>query len=550
MAKPVILTVDDDPEVLAAVKRDLHKQYSARYKIIAAPSGQKALEAAQGLKRRGTPVALFLVDQRMPMMLGTKLLVELRKLYPDAKRVLLTAYADTDAAIAAINDIKLDHYLMKPWDPPDQRLYPVLDDLLEAWSASVRLPYEGVRIAGSRWSPQSYLARDFLARNQIPYQWIDIDTDAPTRELVMSTAGDLSHLPVVLFADGGHLIAPTNAELAQRVGLQTHALRPFYDVVIAGGGPAGLASAVYAASEGLHTLLIEQDAPGGQAGTSSLIENYLGFPSGVSGADLAHRAATQARRFGAELLVGHSVVGARREDPYRIVGLSNGTEVSCHALVIASGMAVRELEIQGIAPLSGAGVYYGAAPTEATMYRDQDVCVVGGANSAGQGALFLSRYARTVTMLVRAADLRASMSQYLIDRIGATPNIKVMTRVELTAVCGSRHLERIDVRHVDSGTAESLDAAAVFVFIGVAPRTGAFEGFVQTDDKGFIVTGPDLRHTGRGWALDRDPLMFETSVPGVFAAGDVRSGANRRIAAAVGEGSAAIFSVHQYLQTV
>jgi len=549
MTRPVILSVDDDREVLAAIERDLRKQYRPRYRIVTATSGLEALDAARELKRRGTPIALFLVDQRMPAMTGTQLLVELRKLYPDTKRVLLTAYADTDAAIAAINDIGLHYYLMKPWDPPEERLYPVLDDLLEEWSASVRLPFEGVRIAGSRWSPQSFLARDFLARNQIPYQWIDIDTDAPTRELVQSTAGSLSRLPVVLFPDGQHLVAPSNAELAERVGLQTLASRPFYDVVIAGGGPAGLASAVYAASEGLHTLLIEQDAPGGQAGTSSLIENYLGFPSGVTGADLAHRAATQARRFGAELLVGHSVVGVRREDPYRIVQLSNGTEVSSHALVIASGLTVRELGVPGIAPLIGTGVYYGTAPTEAVLYRDQDVCVVGGANSAGQGALFLSRYARSVTMLVRAADLTSSMSQYLIDRIGATPNIRVMTGVELTAACGNGHLEQIDVKHMN-GAAESLGAAAVFIFIGVAPRTGAFETFIQTDDKGFIITGPDVRQAGRGWALDRDPLMFETSVPGVFAVGDVRSGANRRIAAAVGEGSAAIFSVHQYLRTV
>jgi thioredoxin reductase (NADPH) len=551
VTKPVILTVDDDREVLAAVERDLRRQYRARYRVVSAASGAEALGAVRELKRRGTPVALFLVDQRMPMMSGTQLLGELRKLYPDAKRVLLTAYADTDAAIAAINEIGLHHYLMKPWDPPEQHLYPVLDDLLEKWASSVRLPYEGVRIAGSRWSPQSYLARDFLSRNQIPYQWIDIDTDAPTRELVMSTTGDLSHLPVLLFPDGGHLVAPANAELAQRVGLQTLATRPFYDVVIAGGGPAGLASAVYAASEGLHTLLLEQDAPGGQAGASSLIENYLGFPSGVSGADLARGAVTQAKRFGAELLVGHAVVGARREDPYRIVCLSNGTEVSSYALVIASGMAVRELEVQGIAPLIGAGVYYGAAPSEAALYSGQDVCVVGGANSAGQGALFLSRSARTVTMLVRAANLSSSMSQYLIDRIGMAPEkIRVMTGVELTAVCGSGHLERIDVTHVNNGSTQSLDAAALFIFIGVAPRTGAFQGFVQTDDKGFIVTGPDLRHAGRGWSLDRDPLMFETSVPGVFAVGDVRAGANRRIAAAVGEGSAAIFSVHEYLRTV
>ena len=549
MTKPVILSVDDDREVLAAVERDLRKQYRARYRIVTAASGQEALDAARELKRRGTPAALFLVDQRMPMMTGTQLLSELRKLFPDAKRVLLTAYADTDAAIAAINDIGLHHYLMKPWDPPEQRLYPVLDELLEEWSASARLPYEGVRIAGSRWSPQSFLARDFLSRNQIPYQWIDIDTDAPTRELVQSTAGDMSKLPVVFFPDGQHLVAPSNAELAARVGLQTLASRPFYDVVIAGGGPAGLASAVYAASEGLKTLLIEQDAPGGQAGTSSLIENYLGFPSGVSGADLAHRAATQARRFGAELLVGHAVAGARREDPYRIVVLSSGAEVSCHALVIASGMAVRELDVQGIAPLIGAGVYYGTAPTEAALYRDQDVCVVGGANSAGQGALFLSRYAKSVTMLVRAADLTSSMSQYLIDRIAVTSNIRVVTGAELSAVCGTRHVERVDVRYV-GGAAESLPAAAVFIFIGVAPRTGAFADFVRTDEKGFIITGPDVRQAGRGWALDRDPLMFETSVPGVFAVGDVRSGANRRIAAAVGEGSAAIFSVHQYLRTV
>ena len=549
MTKPVILSADDDREVLAAVERDLRKQYRARYRIVTAASGQEALETARELKRRGTPVALFLADQRMPLMSGTQLLAELKKLFPDTKRVLLTAYADTDAAIAAINEIGLHHYLMKPWDPPEQRLYPVLDDLLEEWSASVRLPFEGVRVAGSRWSPQSFLARDFLSRNQIPYQWIDIDNDASARELVQSTAGDLSRLPVVFFPDGQHLVAPSNAELAARVGLQTLASRPFYDLVIAGGGPAGLASAVYAASEGLKTLLIEQDAPGGQAGTSSLIENYLGFPSGVTGADLAQRATAQAKRFGAELLIGHAVVGVRREDPYRIVQLSSGTEVSCHALVIASGMAVREIDVQGIAPLLGAGVYYGTAPTEAALYRDQDVCVVGGANSAGQGALFLSRYAKSVTMLVRAADLGSSMSQYLIDRIGTTANIRVMSGVEVTAVCGSGHLERIDLRHVNGGT-ESLPAAAVFIFIGVAPRAAAFAPLVQTDDKGFIVTGPDVRQAGRGWSLERDPLMFETSVPGVFAVGDVRSGANRRIAAAVGEGSAAIFSVHQYLRTV
>jgi thioredoxin reductase (NADPH) len=550
VTKPVILAVDDDREVLGAIERDLRKQYRSEYKVMAAVSPDEARDAARKLKSRGAPVALFLVDQRMPEMTGTQLFVELKKLFPDAKKVLLTAYADTEAAIAAINDVGLDHYLMKPWDPPEQKLYPVLDDLLGAWSASVRRPFEGVRIAGSKWSPQSYSAREFLARNQVPYQWVDIDQDAPTRELVVSVAGDVSRLPVVFFTDGSHLVAPSNLQLAEKAGLQTLAKLPFYDLVIVGGGPAGLASAVYAASEGLNTLLIEHNAPGGQAGTSSMIENYLGFPAGVTGEDLARRATAQARRFGAELLVGHSVVGLRGEDPFRFVRLSNGSEVSCLALVLATGLEVRQLDVRGVEPLVGAGVYYGVALTELATYRDQDVCVVGGANSAGQGALEFSRYARNVTMLVRAADLRTSMSQYLIERIKATKNIHLRTRVELTAVCGNAHLERVDVRHLDTGLEESLDTAALFVFIGVAPRTDMLAGFAHLDEKGFVVTGPDLRRANVGWPLDRDPLMFETSVPGVFAVGDVRAGANRRVASAVGEGSAAIFSVHQYLQTV
>jgi thioredoxin reductase (NADPH) len=367
---------------------------------------------------------------------------------------------------------------------------------------------------------------------------------------VQSLTGDLSRLPVVLFPDGSFLVAPDNAELAAKAGLQTLAKRPFYDLVVVGGGPAGLANAVYGASEGLHVLLVEQNAPGGQAGTSSLIENYLGFPAGVTGADLAQRATAQARRFGAELLVGRSVVGFRRNDPYRIVELSDGSEISCHALVLAMGMAVRELDLPGVRGLLGAGVYYGAAITEAALYRDQDVCVLGGANSAGQAALFFSRYARKVTLLVRKPDLSPSMSQYLVDRVRATENIEVMTRVEVVAASGNGHLECVALRHVDTGEDGSIEAAALFVLIGVAPRTKALAGFVQLDEKGFILTGPDLRRENRGWALDRDPLMFETSVPGVFAVGDVRANANRRVAAAVGEGSAAIFSVHQYLRTV
>ncbi len=548
--KPVILCVDDDREVLSAVERDLRRRYRDEYRVLSAMSAEQALDATQELKRRGAAVALFLVDQRMPNMTGTQLLRELRTLYPDAKRALLTAYADTDAAIAAINEVGLDHYLMKPWDPPDQRLYPVLDDLLSDWSARARLPFEGVRIVGSRWAPQSYGTRDFLSRNQIPYQWIDVDQDASMRELILSTGGDLSRLPVVFLADGTMLTAPSNTELAARVGLQTQPARPFYDLAIVGAGPAGLACAVYGASEGLHVLLIEQNAPGGQAGTSSMIENYLGFPNGVTGADLARRAATQARRFGTEVLIGHSVVGLRRVDPYSIVQLSDGSEVACHALVLATGMAVRELDVPGVTPLIGSGIYYGAALSEAALYKGSHVFVLGGANSAGQGALFFSRYASQVTMVVRKPSLSPVMSRYLVERIGTTQNIDVVYNTEIAAVHGKDRLECLDLRNGETGDQHSVSGAALFVFIGVAPHTQAFAPLVATDEKGFLLTGADVRAAARPWPLDRDPLMFETSVPGIFAVGDVRSGANRRIAAAVGEGSAAIFSVHQYLRSV
>jgi thioredoxin reductase (NADPH) len=549
VTKPVILAVDDDHEVLGAVVSDLRRRYRADYRVLSASSAAEALASIQELQRRAVPIALFLIDQRMPDTSGTELLIEARKLFPEAKRVLLTAYADSEAAIAAINEVGLHHYLRKPWEPPDQHLYPVLDDLLGVWRKHARFPFEGLRVAGSRWAPHSYRTREFLSSNQVPYQWIDVDDDAPTRELIIRGVGDLTRLPVVMFPDGKMLVAPSNAELAEKVGLQTLAKREFYDLVIVGGGPAGLASAVYASSEGLRVLLVEQSAPGGQAGSSSLIENYLGFPAGLSGADLAFRASTQAQRFGTELLVG-SVTGLRRADPYRFVQLADGKEVSCHALIIATGMAVRELNVPGLAPLVGAGVYYGAAAGEVSMHRGRDMCIVGGANSAGQGALFCSRSARHVTMLVRAADLGEAMSQYLVDRIRTTDNITVMNRVELTAVCGESRLQRIDARHIDSGEGTTLEASALFIFIGVAPYTKTFAGAIELDDKAFIITGPDLKRTARGWSLDRDPLMFETSMPGVFAVGDVRSGANRRIAAAVGEGSAAVFSVHQYLRTV
>lgn len=550
MSKPTLLVVDDDQEVLGAIERDLRRKYRNDYRVLPASSGRAALDTAAELKKRGAPLALFLVDQRMPGMTGTEFLLEARKLYPDAARVLLTAYADTDTAISAINHEILHHYLLKPWDPPEQKLYPVLDDLLTTWVARARPSFEGLRVAGSQWSPQSYAVREFLSRNQVPYEWKDVEKDEPTRALIVATHGSVERLPVIFLPDGRTLVDPTQAELATEIGLGAPAARPFYDLVIAGGGPAGLASAVYGASEGLKVLLIEQNAPGGQAGTSSMIENYLGFPAGVTGADLATRAVTQARKFGAELLVGKPVTALRREDPYRVITLGDGTEVSCHALVIATGMAVRELDVTGIGPLLGAGVYYGAAMSEAAAVRKQHVCVVGGANSAGQGALFFSRYARKVTMLIRSAGLNPSMSHYLAERIRGTKNIQVVTCTGLTAVHGNGRLERVDYEKVDTGESCSIDCAALFIFIGTEPRTEAFKDVVLRDDKGFIVTGPDLKTCGHRWPLDRDPFMFESSVPGVFAVGDTRANANRRIAAAVGEGSAVMFSIHQYLRTV
>jgi len=551
--KPVILSVDDDPEVLGAIERDLREHYRQDFRIIKAGSPEEALEAARTLKQRGVPIALFLVDQRMPGMTGTELLREVRKLHPDARKALLTAYADTEAAIVSINDIGLDHYLMKPWDPPEQKLYPVLDDLLSEWRTRVRLPYDGLRIVGSRWSPQSYEAKEFLSRNQVPYQWIDVDQDESMSALASSLGKGEMQLPTVLFPDGTHLLAPTVRDLADKVGLHTKATRPFYDLVVIGAGPAGLANALYGASEGLHVLLVEQNAPGGQAGTSSMIENYLGFPAGVTGADLAQRAAAQARRFGVEILTAQEVVGLRREDPYRIVKLSDGTEVSAYAVVIATGMSVRKLEVPGVDPLIGIGVYYGAAMTEAATYRKQDVCIVGGANSAGQGALFFSRYARKVTMLVRAPKLGPSMSRYLVERIEKTPNIEVINLVEVTSVAGTGKLEHVTIKHCETGESRVIDASAMFIFIGVSPRSEMFADILARDDKGFILTGEDLpRVSGRprDWTLDRDPYLFETNVPGVFAVGDVRANANRRVAAAVGEGSAGIYLVHRYLSTV
>lgn len=552
MAHPVILAVDDEPEVLNAIERDLRAHYSSTYRVMKSSFGAQALETLQELKKRGTAVALLLVDQRMPEMTGTEFLRQALVLYPDARRVLLTAYADTDAAIAAINEINLDHYLLKPWEPPSERLYPVLDDLLFDWAARVQPPYAGIRVVGASLSPACYMVRDFLSSNRVPYQWIDIDVESTGRELVAAASADVGQIPIVFLSDGVALVQPSARDLAAKIGLQTQAHKPFYDVVVVGGGPAGLAGAVYATSEGLRTVLVERTAPGGQAGTSSRIENYLGFPNGLSGADLANRAVTQAKRFGTEILSAQEVVAIERNDPYRTVTLADGSELSCYAVLLAPGMEVRRLDVPGAEELTGRGIYYGAAPTEATLYRGGRVFVVGGANSAAQGALYFSRFAAQVTMIVRGAALR-DMSQYLIDRITNTPNVECLTSTRIDAVRGTERLESLTLANTESGDTRDVPADAMFVFIGATPRTDVAAGLVGRDPGGFILTGRDSMADGKrptGWTAKRDPFPFETSVPGIFAAGDARHGSGKRVALAVGEGSATIAMVHAYLETV
>jgi thioredoxin reductase (NADPH) len=479
--------------------------------------------------------------------------VEARKVYPQARKVLLTAYADTEAAISSINEVELDYYLMKPWDPPEQNLYPILDDLLEDWHATVELPYDGIRVAGTLWSAKSHDVKDFLSRNLIPYQWLDIEADESAKELVDSVTGGHGRLPVVFFPDGSTLVEPDARGLAEKAGLQTKAAQEYYDLIIIGAGPAGLGAGVYGASEGLRTVMIEKSATGGQAGTSSRIENYLGFPKGLSGSDLARRATAQAKRLGAEILLTQEVTGVRIEDKYRIVTLADGTELSCKAMVIASGVSVRKLDVPGAAKLAGAGIYYGAALTEAAYYRGENVHVVGGANSAGQGAMFFSRFASKVTMLVRGSSLEAGMSQYLVDQINSTANIEVLTDTEVTAVHGERSLESIDIRDRNTGEVRTVRTPAMFIFIGAAAHTGFVDGVVERNRTGFIATGPNLFHGEdklNKWPLKRDPYLLETCVPGIFAAGDVRQGAVRRVASAVGEGAIAVSFVHQYLKSV
>lgn len=554
MAKPVILTVDDDPEVLQAIARDLRRQYGDRFRIVRAESGATAIDATQQFKLRNEAVALFLVDQRMPLISGVEFLEQALAIFPNAKRALLTAYADTDAAIRAINQTQIDYYLLKPWDPPEERLYPVLDDLLNDWLASFRPPFEGIRVVGNRWSPQSHQVKDFLARNQVPYQWLDIELDPEAKQLVTYAESDCrQHLPLVLFADGSKLIKPSNLQIAERIGLKTQAERPFYDLVIVGGGPSGLAAAVYGASEGLSTVMIEREAPGGQAGSSSRIENYLGFPVGLSGADLARRAVTQAKRFGVELLSPQEVVGVRVQDPYRVVQLADGNEISCHALLIASGVSYRKLDVPGMERLYGAGVYYGAAMTEAIACSGEDVYLVGGANSAGQAAMYFSKYAGRVVILVRGESLTKSMSQYLIDQIEATENIEVRTYATVQEVKGDTNLEALVIADVRTGATETVRATSLFIFIGASPRTDWLDGTIARDKQGFVLTGSDLISEGkrpRGWSLERDPFLLETSVPGIFAAGDVRYGSVKRVASGVGEGAIAVQFIHRYLSKV
>jgi thioredoxin reductase (NADPH) len=542
--RPAILAVDDEPTVLAAVARDLRRQFGEGYRIVRAGSGGEALELLSEMRRRGDAVALMIADQRMPGMEGTEFLTRARKIFPEAKRTLLTAYADTQAAITAINDVDLDYYLLKPWDPPEEQLYPVVEDLLKTWEGRAALLESGARVIGHRFSKDTHDLRDFLARNRVPGRWLDVERDAEAQELLVAADVGPQGLPVVILEDGSVLERPTVLELAERLGVSAAPSTDHYDLVIVGGGPAGLAAAVYGASEGLRTIMVESEAPGGQAGQSSRIENYLGFPSGLSGSDLARRATTQARRLGAELLTVSDALALRVEGAGRIVELTGGTELSANSVLVASGISYRRLNAPGFAELTGAGVYYGAALTEARSCADQHVVVIGGANSAGQAAVYFSEFAARVTMLVRGDSLAKSMSYYLIERINTLGNVEVLTRTEAIGATGiDDHLSSLRLRSPEGE--RDVEADACFVFIGALPRTEWLEGVVARDDHGFILAGPDVRD--HGWPLEREPLALESSIPGVFVAGDVRARSIKRVASAVGEGSMAVSLIHQYL---
>jgi thioredoxin reductase (NADPH) len=547
MGKPVILAVDDDVSVLEMVVQDLRRQYGANYRIQRAASGQAALDTCDQLKKRGDVVALFVSDQRMPGMSGVEFLGKAMEIYPDAKRALLTAYADTEAAIQAINTAKINYYLTKPWDPPEERLYPVLNDLLETWKEDYKAPFEGLRVVGPRYTLRDHQVRDFLSRNQVPYVWLDPEQSAEGVDLLTRFKLDDHKLPVVLFGDGSYLVQPGQMELAGKIGLRTQATKEFYDLVIVGAGLAGLAAAVYGASEGLRTLIIEDEAPGGQAGSSSRIENYLGFPEGVRGEDLARRALIQATRFGAELLT-QKASGIRTESNYNIVQLADGREVSCHACLIAVGVYYKRLATPGVERLTGAGVYYGATMTEARAYSGENVYIVGGANSAGQAAMYFSKYAKQVTMLVRGESLKASMSKYLIDQIAATSNIEVKACCQVLEAMGETRLSCL--RICGPGGDETVEATGLFIFIGAAPNTDWLPDAIMRDSNGFLLSGNDLKVDGKmakSWNQPREPYLLETSVPGIFVAGDVRHGSIKRVASAVGEGSISVQFIHQYL---
>ena len=549
-SRPVLLTVDDDPGVSRAVARDLRRRYGETYRVVRAESGAQALEALREIALRGEQVAVLLADYRMPQMSGIELLEQAMDLFPLARRVLLTAYADTDAAIRASNVVDLDHYLLKPWDPPEEKLYPVLDALLEAWHAIEPAPVTDIRVVGHRWSARSYEVRDFLARNSVPYRWYLAD-DPEAQRLLAAAGADPDRLPVVVVGDGTALVEPSDTELAGRVGLSTTASTDFYDLVVVGGGPAGLGAAVYGGSEGLRTVLVERLATGGQAGQSSRIENYLGFPDGVSGGQLTDRARRQAHKFGVEVITTREVVALAERGSARVVRFADGGELAAHTVILATGVSYQLLTAPGLTGLAGRGLYYGAAMTEGPSCAGQDVYVVGGANSAGQAAMFFARHARRVVLLVRGDSLTRSMSHYLIEQIGAEPRIEVRTCTEVVGGRGDEHLEQLVLRDNASGRTETVDAQWLFVFIGAAPRTDWLDGVVERDRFGFVLAGPDLVAGGRRprrWTLDRDPYHLETSLPGVFVAGDVRAESVKRVASAVGDGAMAVSLVHRYLE--
>jgi len=555
MAKPVILTVDDDPDVLQSIERDLRSRYSERYRIMRAASANEALDVLHRLKSRNDAVALLLADQRMPELDGVGFLSQATELFPTAKRALLTAYADTNAAIEAINSARVHYFLLKPWDPPDQNLYPPLDDMLNEFMDSYHPPYEGIQLFGTRWSPRAYELRMFLAQNHLPYQWVDVEQSNTTDSsaALPKSDGTTETLPLMIFPDGSKFCEPTTADIAKKIGLRTHTDVEFYDLAIVGGGPAGLAAAVYGASEGLRTVMIEREAPGGQAGLSSRIENYLGFPAGLSGRDLARRAVVQATRFGVEILSPQEAAGVRIEGPYRIIEMADGSKVSCHALLLAMGVQWRSLGVPGEERLRGAGVYYGGGVTEAISCKGETVYVVGGANSAGQAAINFAGYAEKVVMIIRRESLAATMSQYLIDQIKKTPNIEVWPEAQVAEVHGDQHLEEISVYCSTSKNTDRVPAKSLFIFIGALPRTDWLGNLVQRDARGFILSGSDLMRDGKrpqGWTIDRDPSLLESSVPGIFVVGDVRHGSVKRVASGVGEGAVAIQFVHQYLAKV